>query len=181
MYNKVLSEKSRNRRIRISNVNIQVTFIVWLVEFLGCLTMAIDFLVVGSRSNAITGLLRTLTMFCYFVLLPWTYLMNSSETKHTIADESWRVGLAGIFMSSKERDASKGRLPLSKELHPPAASTASKKKASSVLPKEDVNAHRNPVKGKQNEQRRVNHHRLNAWTTEPQGERVSTASAMEQN
>ena len=98
----LLSDRARNRRAVICQVNIKVTFIVWLVEFFGCMTMAIDFLVIGSRSNALTGLLRTLTILAYFVLLPFTFLVNCHETKEAILDSSWRTALEGIFKSSKK-------------------------------------------------------------------------------
>ena len=75
---------------------------VWLAEFLGCMTMAIDFLIIGGRNNAVTGLLRTLTMLTYFVLLPLTLLFNCSETKDAIIDHSWKIALTGIFKSKKK-------------------------------------------------------------------------------
>ena len=98
----ILSDKAIKRRAEICQVNIKVTFIVWLVEFFGCMTMAIDFLVIGSRSNSLTGLLRTLTLLAYFVLLPITFLVNCSETKEAIMDSSWRTALAGIFKCRKK-------------------------------------------------------------------------------
>lgn len=90
--------------------NIKVTIIVWLVEFLGCMTLALEFFVIGSRSNAITGLLRTLTMLIYFVVMPCTFLINCSEGKNTIVDNNWREALAGIFKSTKEGDQRRSQI-----------------------------------------------------------------------
>ena len=93
----VLSEKTKNRRAKLCQINIKVTFMVWLAEFFGCMTMAIDFLIIGSQNNAVTGILRTLTMLTYFVLLPLTFFLNSSEAKDTIIDYSWKIALSGVL------------------------------------------------------------------------------------
>ena len=99
-----LADRHKTRRAQICQVNIKVNVIVWLVEFFGCMTMAIDFLVVGSRSNAITGLLKILTMLVYFVALPCTFLVNCSAGINTIVDENWFVALARIFNPIQEKD-----------------------------------------------------------------------------
>ena len=99
----VLSEKTKNRRAKLCQINIKVTFMVWLAEFFGCMTMAIDFLIIGSQDNAVTGILRTLTMLTYFVLLPLTFFLNSSEAKDTIIDYSWKVALSGV-LKTKVKD-----------------------------------------------------------------------------
>ena len=75
---------------------------VWLAEFFGCMTMAIDFLIIGGRNNAITGLLRTLTMLTYFILLPLTFLFNCSETKDAIIGHSWKTAFTGVFKPKKK-------------------------------------------------------------------------------
>lgn len=103
----VLSEKTRNRRVKLCQVNLKVTIMVWLAEFFGCMTMAIDFLIIGSQNNAVTGLLRTLTMLTYFVLLPVTFFLNCSETKETIIDYSWRMALAGALKTKDKMEKDK--------------------------------------------------------------------------
>ena len=75
---------------------------VWLAEFFGCMTMAIDFLIIGGRNNAITGFLRTLTMLTYFILLPLTFLFNCSETKDAIIDHCWKTAFTGVFKPKKK-------------------------------------------------------------------------------
>ena len=77
---------------------------LWLAEFFGCMTMAIDFLIIGSQNNAITGILRTLTMLTYFVLLPLTFFLNSSEAKDTIIDYSWRIALSGVLKTKAKNE-----------------------------------------------------------------------------
>ena len=97
-----LSEYSKNRRFQICQVCIKVNFIAWLVEFCGCLTIAIDLLLVGSTYPFASAILRNLTIMCFFILLPCTYLINSSEGINAIVDSTWRDALLRLFMSSEE-------------------------------------------------------------------------------
>ena len=86
---KSLSEWHQNKRKRICQVNIKVNLIVWLVEFAGCMTLAIDFLLIGSRNNIVTGILGNATMVCFFILLPFTFLINCSAGVNKVVDDSW--------------------------------------------------------------------------------------------
>ena len=166
----LLSERCRKRRAEICQVNIKVTIIVWLVEFFGCMTMAIDFLVIGSRSNALTGLLRTLTMLTYFVLLPLTFLVNCHETKEAIMDSSWKKALEGIFKSSKKESKKK----VSEEsLKPITQSESTNAKSIFMISKgkifdnktalaNDSQVHRDNIKKEGRPLK--NHHKKEAWT-----------------
>ena len=98
-----LSDRSKNRRSRLCQVTVKVNFIVWIVEFVGCMTMWLDFMVVGNRSNAMTGLLKILTMATYFVVLPSTFLVNCSTGINTIVDNSWMDAIGRIFHPIKEK------------------------------------------------------------------------------
>ena len=114
----VLSEHHRNRRAQISQVNIKVNFIAWLVEFLGCMTIWLNTIVVGSHSDAISVLLEILQLICFFILLPSAYLVNSSAGINTIVDHSWADAfgkmyespdkIAGKNPSSNQKQVSKG-------------------------------------------------------------------------
>ena len=97
----VLSEQFRNRRARLCQVNIKVNLIVWLVEFFGCMTLAIDFLLVGSRSSVATATLGTLTILFYFNLLPFTFLINCSTGINTIVDKNWIDAIKTHFKTNK--------------------------------------------------------------------------------
>ena len=103
----LLSEQYRSRRARLCQVNIRVNLIVWLVEFFGCMTMAIDFLLIGSRRPVATALLGTLTLLCYFILLPFTFLINCSTGINKIVDENWLDALMVHFKSDKCTDDEK--------------------------------------------------------------------------
>ena len=105
----LLSEQYRSRRARLCQVNIKVNLIVWLVEFFGCMTMAIDFLLIGSRRPLVTAMLGTLTLLCYFILLPFTFLINCSTGINKIVDENWVDALVVHFKSDKCTDDNKSR------------------------------------------------------------------------
>ena len=79
--------------------------IVWLVEFSGCMTLAIDFLLVGSRNNIVTDILGNLSIICFFILLPCTFLINCSSGVNKIADNSWFMAVTKNFNpNSNEND-----------------------------------------------------------------------------
>ena len=99
-----LCSRSKNRRAQICQVNIKVNFLSWIVEFLGCMTIALNFLVIGNRSNAMTGLIVILTMSVYMVILPCTFLINSSAGINTIVDQSWFDAISRIFKPVQESD-----------------------------------------------------------------------------
>jgi len=44
-----------------------------------------------------TAIGMTLAMLFYFVLLPLSYLINSSDIKSTIVEESWFHAIRGLF------------------------------------------------------------------------------------
>ena len=104
---KVLSERFTNRRAKICKINIKVNFISWIVEFLGCMTIALNFLVVGSKNNAIQGLLMILTMLVFILILPCTFLVNSSAGINAIVDHSWFVAISRLFNPVQETEADK--------------------------------------------------------------------------
>ena len=74
----------------------KTTFICWLVEFLGSFLCIFGPFITGHR-NVGWGVIKVMIMFVYFILLPFTYLINSSETKKTIVDFSWISGIAVVF------------------------------------------------------------------------------------
>ena len=105
MSRKVLSERFMNRRKQICKVSIKVNFLSWIVEFLGCFTIALDIMVVGSRNNAISGMLKILTMLVYLVILPGTFLVNSSAGINAIVDQSWFDAIFKVLQPAQENDS----------------------------------------------------------------------------
>ena len=92
----LLTEKSKTRRRKLNNVNIMVTFIAWLIEFVGSLSAPLIPKVFGHGQVEIGAGLILVSSF-YFILLPFCYLINDSDIKSTIVDESWFYAVKGIF------------------------------------------------------------------------------------
>ena len=95
----MLSERTKVRRRKLIDVNIKVTFVLWLIEFVGSILMIFvpkifDHGQVGTTAGNI------FVVLFYFVLLPFFYLVNSSDVKLTIAEESWFRAIRGIFNRS---------------------------------------------------------------------------------
>ena len=61
------------------------------------MTLAIDFLIVGSRNNIATGILGNLSIICFFILLPCTFLINCSSGVNKITDNSWFIAVTKNF------------------------------------------------------------------------------------
>ena len=74
----------------------KTTFICWLVEFAGSFLCIFGPFITGHR-NVGWGVIQVLILFVYFILLPLTYLINSSETKNAIADVNWMSGVSVVF------------------------------------------------------------------------------------
>ena len=104
MSKKSLSERFINRRTKICQITIKVNFVSWIVEFLGCMTIALNFLVIGSKNNELTGLLKILTMLVFIVILPCTFLVNSSAGINTIVDHSWVYAISRLFNPVRESE-----------------------------------------------------------------------------
>ena len=92
----ILPDSSLQRRRRVNNVNMKTTFICWLVEFAGSFLCIFGPFITGHR-NVGWGIIQVLILMVYFILLPCTYLMNSSETKNKIADFNWVSGVSVVF------------------------------------------------------------------------------------
>ena len=92
----MLSKKSKARRRKLNDVNIKVTFIAWLIEFLALFIAAAIPPVVGQGTVAHAAI-QIVTHLFYFVLLPLCYLINDSDIKNAIVDGSWFQAIRGIF------------------------------------------------------------------------------------
>ena len=92
----MLSENTKIKRRKLTEVNIKVTFILWLIEFVGSTLLLLVPTIFGhGQAGTATGML--FVALFYFVLLPFFYLVNNSDVKSTIAEESWVRAIRGIF------------------------------------------------------------------------------------
>ena len=86
---KLLSDTDRTYRHHRNVLNILITMLAWMVEFVGALTIFLGSFVFGHGNNVITLTLQTLTLFFYFDILPCTFLINEDEWKLAMVDNYW--------------------------------------------------------------------------------------------
>ena len=91
-----MSDKSKIRRRKLTEVNIRVTFVVWLTECVGSIILIFGSTIFGHGQVG-TGTAHIFAMAFYFVLLPFLYLVNDSDVKNTIAEDNWFRAIRGIF------------------------------------------------------------------------------------
>ena len=95
----ILSEKVRTRRQRRKTINIQMTIISWLIEFIaGIGNLAIYFL---YDENDIVALFAMFTIFVNFVVIPGTYILNTEACKRFIIEQGWIVSLSRMCNSTR--------------------------------------------------------------------------------
>ena len=92
----MLTEKAKARRRKLNDVNIKVTSLIWLIEFVGSFILIFIPKIVGHEQVGIAAGEILVSTF-YFVLLPFSYLINNSDIKASIVDESWFHAIRGIF------------------------------------------------------------------------------------
>ena len=99
--NKLLSESSKTRRRRAYQVNIRVTIIVWLVEFLGSFAGVFIPSLFGHGQLAM-AIDQVFIVLLYFILQPFSYMINSHDTKAAIVDGNWCTGIKGIVKRNNQ-------------------------------------------------------------------------------
>ena len=80
---KSLSNYNQKRNIRKVAVNAHVTFFLWILETLANVSIIIVWMFIYGKTSFAT---LTFSMLLYYVLLPNSFLMNTSHNKHLIVD-----------------------------------------------------------------------------------------------
>jgi len=93
----LLSKSSKARRHRRNLLNIQITTLAWLVEFLGFYTFLIGSFVLGHTNTSVTFVLQILSAILNFILLPCIFLISSSQFKGMIVESNWYLALVDRF------------------------------------------------------------------------------------
>ena len=94
---KVLTTASKEGRHRRRLLNIQITFLAWLAEFVGFLVIFLGKFILGHESNVFNFFMQTLTLIIYFVILPSVFLLNDFDVKSEIVDSNWYGTILTIF------------------------------------------------------------------------------------
>ena len=100
---KSLSEHAQARNIRKVKVNAQMTFVIYVLETVANISIYIPILFV-YRSNSSMSL--TLGVLWFMVILPYTFLMNTSHNKNLVTDEGWWNTIRNTFGRSQKANAS---------------------------------------------------------------------------
>lgn len=89
-----LSKMRQTRNIRKVKVNAQVTFVIYILETVANLSIFIVWFFVNHGNNNLT---LTLSVLWFNVILPYTFLMNTSHNKNLVADEGWWNTIRNTF------------------------------------------------------------------------------------
>ena len=90
--NAALSEQTRTTRRRTNSVNVKITFMSWILEFLTGLSFIIDTM---TSHGTDSGLF--IDSCLNFILIPGTFVINHGVTKNIIVQENWCQGLRNIM------------------------------------------------------------------------------------
>ena len=69
---------------------------VWFTEFVGSFLL-VFIPKIFDHEQVGTTTANAFTVTFYFVVLPFLYLVNDTEVKNTITDDSWFHAIRGIF------------------------------------------------------------------------------------
>ena len=101
---KLLSDPAKAKRQRRINLNIQITILSWLVEFLSFFVIFLGTFILGNRNSKVTLAMQTLTAFFYFLVVPSMYLVNSNNFKTVVLESKIYLVFSSLccFPSNEE-------------------------------------------------------------------------------
>ena len=86
---KLLSDSSKARRHRRNLLNLQITVLAWIIEFLGVSSFLLGSFILGHTNTTATFILQTLSAVFNFILLPGILSISNSTLKTAIAESIW--------------------------------------------------------------------------------------------
>ena len=86
---KLLSDSSKARRHRRNLLNLQITVLAWIIEFLGVSGFLVGSFIVGHTNTTATFILQTFSAIFNFILLPGVLSISNSDFKAALADSVW--------------------------------------------------------------------------------------------
>ena len=94
---KMLSPESIDERHRRRLVNIHVTVIHWMTEFIAFFVVVLGSFVFGHGNATLTLCFQTTSNFFQFNLLPCVFLINHSDVKWRMAESKFYIQFLRIF------------------------------------------------------------------------------------
>ena len=104
-----LSSEVQARNVKLVKVNTRVTLVVWVLESIANICIAIFWVAIYGTTDFGT---LTNSMIWYYLLISYTFLMNTSYNKGRIVDDGWKPVLLNSIVNpfkvtiSKEPDQS---------------------------------------------------------------------------
>ena len=98
---KLLSDSSKDIRHRRHLIQIHVTILGWLTEFMGFILVFLGSYILGHGDAVVTLILQSLTIFIYFHVVPCIYLINDSDLKANFAETTIYFNFLKIFKSER--------------------------------------------------------------------------------
>ena len=97
--NPALNNETKNWCQRTDTVNIQITFIAWILEFTwSCVLLAARICVDEGYDDHVKWI-RLFDICVTFVFLPCAYILNREITKQKIVWGNWYQGIKSIFIT----------------------------------------------------------------------------------
>ena len=88
------STTQQDINVRKMKISAQVNFVIWILESFANLCLFIALMFIFGKSGP--GLLIT-HMVWYHLILPYTYLMNTSDNRNLVIEDGWRNTLRNAF------------------------------------------------------------------------------------
>ena len=92
-----LPDMIQMRNMRKVKINAQVTFAIYILETVGQLSVCVLWLIIGQEEVG-----TTLAVVLYYVVIPYTFLMNTSHNKSLIIDEGWMNTIQNVLRPLSE-------------------------------------------------------------------------------
>ena len=94
----LLTDSTKARRHRSNILNIHITILTWVVEFIGFFGIVLGSVILGHGNAIVTFSLQSFSMFLYFVILPYIFLINeTAHLKLVIVDNYWYIKFINMF------------------------------------------------------------------------------------
>ena len=100
----LLDDSTKARRLRRIYLNIQITFLTWLVEFLGFFMVFLGSFILGYKNSIVTFCLQTATCLIYIAVVPGMYLVNGNSSKDKINNNSFYITLHKILRRNNNEE-----------------------------------------------------------------------------
>ena len=90
-----LSIFNQERNMKNVAVNTKITMVVLIMESIANICIMLSWIIGSGMFNIIA---LTIVIFWYYVIIPYTFLMNTSFNKERIIDEGWKTVILNIII-----------------------------------------------------------------------------------